>query len=93
LETFWAGATLIFADIDSPIALAFLDSYPTPASAARLGVSVCSLSDGRECAVFGGGGAAWEGSRVALPFGVVGNGAGFVAAARPLPAPSPRAAP
>jgi transposase len=37
LETFWAGATLIFADIDSPIALAFLDSYPTPASAARLG--------------------------------------------------------
>ena len=37
LESFWAGAAVIFADIDSPIALAFLDSYPTPSSAARLG--------------------------------------------------------
>lgn len=37
LESFWAGAAVIFADIGSPIALAFLDSYPTPASAARLG--------------------------------------------------------
>lgn len=37
LETFWAGAAAIFADIDSPIALAFLDAYPTPESATRLG--------------------------------------------------------
>lgn len=37
LESFWAGAAAIFAEIDSPIALAFLDSYPTPESAARLG--------------------------------------------------------
>jgi transposase len=37
LETFWVGATAVFADIDSPIALAFLDAYPTPESAARLG--------------------------------------------------------
>lgn len=37
LESFWAGAAVIFADVDSPIALAFLDSYPTPESAARLG--------------------------------------------------------
>jgi transposase len=37
LESFWAGATVIFADIDSPIALAFLAEYPTPAHAARLG--------------------------------------------------------
>ena len=37
LESFWAGAAGIFADIDSPIALDFLNSYPTPASAARLG--------------------------------------------------------
>ena len=37
LETFWAGATAIFADIDSPIALAFLDAYPSPESASRLG--------------------------------------------------------
>jgi len=37
LETFWAGASAIFADVDSPIALAFLDRYPTPDSAARLG--------------------------------------------------------
>lgn len=37
LEGFWAGAAAIFADVDSPIALAFLDRYPTPESAARLG--------------------------------------------------------
>jgi transposase len=37
LESFWAGAAAIFADVDSPIALDFLDSYPTPDSAARLG--------------------------------------------------------
>ncbi|MGK7312661.1 MAG: IS110 family transposase [Candidatus Longimicrobiales bacterium M2_2A_002] len=37
LEGFWAGAAAIFADIDSPIALDFLDSYPTPENAARLG--------------------------------------------------------
>jgi transposase len=37
LEGFWAGAAAIFADIDSPIALAFLERYPTPQSAARLG--------------------------------------------------------
>lgn len=37
LDTFWAGAAEIFADIDSPIALAFLERYPTPESAARLG--------------------------------------------------------
>jgi transposase len=37
LEGFWAGALTIFTDIASPIALAFLDRYPTPASAARLG--------------------------------------------------------
>jgi transposase len=37
LESFWAGAAAIFADIDSPIALAFLESFPTPDSAAHLG--------------------------------------------------------
>jgi transposase len=37
LESFWPGAAAIFADIDSPIALAFLRRYPTPQSAARLG--------------------------------------------------------
>lgn len=37
LDSFWAGAAAIFADVDSPIALDFLDSYPTPESAARLG--------------------------------------------------------
>lgn len=38
LESFWPGAVAIFADIDSPIALAFVARYPTPKSAARLGV-------------------------------------------------------
>lgn len=36
LESFWPGATAIFADLDSAISLAFLDAYPTPTSAARL---------------------------------------------------------
>jgi len=39
LERHWPGATAIFAHLDSDIALAFLDDYPTPASAAHLGVS------------------------------------------------------
>ncbi len=38
LESYWPGAVAIFADIDSPIALAFVKRYPTPHSAARLGV-------------------------------------------------------
>lgn len=37
LERFWPGAAGLFADIDSPIALAFLTRYPTPHSAARVG--------------------------------------------------------
>ena len=37
LERFWPGAATIFAEVDSPIALAFLTRYPTPQSAARLG--------------------------------------------------------
>ena len=37
VESFWPGAALIFAEIDSPIALAFLARFPTPQSAAHLG--------------------------------------------------------
>jgi transposase len=37
LEGFWPGAAELFADVDSPIALDFLDRYPTPQSAAGLG--------------------------------------------------------
>jgi transposase len=37
LEAFWPGATHIFADVESPIALDFLARYPTPESAERLG--------------------------------------------------------
>ena len=37
LESFWPGAAAIFAELDSPIALAFLARYPTPQSAAHLG--------------------------------------------------------
>lgn len=37
LQSFWPGAAAIFADIDSPIAVAFLKRYPTPSSAKRLG--------------------------------------------------------
>ena len=37
LDGFWPGAAAVFRDIDSPIALDFLDRYPTPRSARRLG--------------------------------------------------------
>lgn len=37
LDGFWPGAAAIFAAIDSPIALAFVRRYPTPAIASRLG--------------------------------------------------------
>jgi transposase len=37
LEGFWPGAAAIFAEIDSPIALAFLGRYPHPEAAAHLG--------------------------------------------------------
>jgi transposase len=37
LDSFWPGAAAIFADVASPIALAFIERYPTPEAAARLG--------------------------------------------------------
>lgn len=37
LDAFWPGATRIFADIDSPIGLAFLERYPSPQDARGLG--------------------------------------------------------
>ncbi len=37
LDAFWPGARQIFFDVDSPIALAFLERYPTPADARGLG--------------------------------------------------------
>ncbi len=37
LERFWPGAARIFSEVDSPIALAFLERYPSPADARGLG--------------------------------------------------------
>jgi transposase len=37
LESFWPGAAEVFADVASPIALAFIQRYPTPEAASRLG--------------------------------------------------------
>ena len=37
LDGFWPGAKRIFADVDSPIALAFLARYPSPTDARTLG--------------------------------------------------------
>ena len=37
LLAFWPGATMVFADLDSPIALAFLERYPSPTDAHGLG--------------------------------------------------------
>jgi transposase len=47
LESFWPGAAAIFAEVDSPITLAFLQSYPTPQHAARLGVQRLAAFLGR----------------------------------------------
>jgi transposase len=37
LDSFWPGAAEVFADVDSPIGLAFIERYPTPQSASPLG--------------------------------------------------------
>ena len=37
LDGFWPGAGAVFADVDSPIALDFLERYPTPSSARGIG--------------------------------------------------------
>jgi transposase len=37
LQAFWAGAERVFADVDSPIALAFLERYPSHTDARGLG--------------------------------------------------------
>jgi transposase len=37
LDAFWPGAASIFADVDSPIALAFLERYPSPTDTRGLG--------------------------------------------------------
>ncbi|GAB7030802.1 IS110 family transposase [Streptomyces sp. NPDC021749] len=36
LDAHWPGGKAVFANLDSDIAMAFLEKYPTPASAARL---------------------------------------------------------
>ncbi|BCO33739.1 IS110 family transposase [Mycobacterium heckeshornense] len=37
LDAHWPGAKALFADVESPISLAFLTRYPTPAAAMHLG--------------------------------------------------------
>jgi transposase len=37
LDAFWPGARRVFADVDSPIGLAFCERYPSPADARGLG--------------------------------------------------------
>lgn len=37
LEAFWPGAARVFSEVDSPIALAFLERYPSPQDARALG--------------------------------------------------------
>ena len=38
LDRFWPGAARLFADVDSPICLAFLERYPSPRDARGLGL-------------------------------------------------------
>jgi transposase len=37
LDAFWPGAARVFSDVDSPIALAFLERYPSPTDVRGLG--------------------------------------------------------
>lgn len=37
LETYWPGAVAIFKGLDSKVAIAFVQKFPTPAAAAKLG--------------------------------------------------------
>lgn len=37
LEAFWPGAAVLFSEVDSAISLAFLERYPSPEDARRLG--------------------------------------------------------
>jgi transposase len=44
LDAFWTGAAMIFCRLDSPIALAFLERYPSPTDARALGEKrLCSF--------------------------------------------------
>lgn len=49
LDSCWPGAVAIFADIDSPIALAFVRRYPTAASADHLGEKRLASFLGQHC--------------------------------------------
>jgi transposase len=51
LDAFWPGAARVFADVDSPIGLAFLERYPAPADARGLGEKrlECFLARNRYC--------------------------------------------
>jgi transposase len=51
LEAFWAGAALLFSEIDSSISLAFLKRYPSPKDASKLGEKRLAgfLSKNRYC--------------------------------------------
>jgi transposase len=49
LDAFWPGAARVFADVDSPIALAFLERYPTPGDARGLGEKRLAAFLARNC--------------------------------------------
>lgn len=49
LDAFWPGAKEVFADVTSRIALAFLERYPTPASAKKLGEKQMAAFCKRHC--------------------------------------------
>lgn len=38
LQSYWPGAAELFSDVDTQIALAFVERFPTPQSASRLGI-------------------------------------------------------
>ena len=42
-ERFWPGAALVFAELDSPIALAFLERYPSPPTPAGSASGACNV--------------------------------------------------
>jgi transposase len=49
LDAFWPGAARLFADVDSAIALAFLERYPSPADTRGLGEKRLAAFLARNC--------------------------------------------
>lgn len=49
LQSYWPGAAALFCDVDSQISLTFIERYPTPQSANRLGIKTMGAFCKKHC--------------------------------------------